>query len=262
MIGILLVILPMLVIGLLGVGIAAEKRQQTVNELGHDFKNGLVNFGKALGYVRLHHPNPALATLETLLWMLMFVPLLDHVLNPQNGITAVWVWYLTIGPHELGHVICIPFGRFLAVAGGSIWQVLFWAGIGTYTLFVYRRLGRALIMWVIAGHSFVNLSVYIRDASTRNLDLLFGLDKDAHDWWNLLRWMGLLEYDAIFADAAVMVGFLLVLITLAVGILSAWFLPRTGGMRFQGFLWSALANSISQAGRAAEENTVYGEVIQ
>lgn len=232
------------IFGILVLGIAAEMRHQTMNALFLDLKIGWQRTRRALHEKWLHHPSPAVASVETLFWGLMLIPLVDHLLNTPNGITAAWVWYLTIGPHELGHVVCIPFGRFLTVAGGSFWQIMFWAGLGSYTLFVYRRIGRALLMGLIAGHSFINLSVYIRDASDRNLDLLFGLDKDAHDWWNLLRWLGLLDYDYLIADSAMTLGFFVSISMICLGIFTAWILPRQRGMRYHGFLWTALAREI------------------
>lgn len=262
MIGLLLVTAGMGVIGLISLGVAAEVRRQTFNGLLRDIVYGLRNFVSACGYVRRHHPNPSLAVLETIFWLLMLFPLFDNVLNPRSGNTAAWVWYLTIGPHEIGHVICLPFGRFISVAGGSIWQVLFWAGLGTFVLLVRHRIGTALLMWLIAGHSFINLSVYIRDARARDLDLLFGLDKDAHDWWNLLRWTGLLEYDYILADMAVVIGIIVVLAAIMVALLCTWFLPRTGQPRFRGFGGTALVQAVRQAGYASREDVVFGEIVR
>lgn len=262
MIGLLLVTAASVVIGLIGLGLAAEARRQTVNVLLRDLKQGLRDFIPAFNYARRFHPNPALAVLESIFWLLMLIPLADHGLNPQNGSTAAWVWYLTIAPHEIGHVICIPFGQFITVAGGSVWQILFWAGLGGYVLLVRKRIGTALLMGLISGHSFINMSVYIRDARARELDLLFGLDKSAHDWWNLLRWTGLLSYDTVIADMAVTVGILTAVVCIIIALLSAWFLPRTTQPRFYGFFGSALVRAVSQAGFASRENGVVGEVVQ
>lgn len=262
MIGLLLVIVACAVVGIIGLGIAAEVRYQTVNVLLHDLQRGLRDVIPAFTYARRFHPNPALATLESIFWLLMLIPLADHVFNPQNGSTAAWVWYLTIAPHEIGHVICLPFGQFITVAGGSVWQILFWAGLGGYILLVRKRIGTALLMGLIAGHSFINLSVYIRDARARELDLLFGMDKSSHDWWNLLRWTGLLPYDALIADMAVTLGILTAVSCIITALLSAWFLPRTTQPRFRGFFGSALMQAIAQAGYASREDVILGEIVQ
>lgn len=262
MIGLLLVLSCTGVLSLIMLGSVAEIRHQTVNVLLLNLKNSLQNILPALNYARLHHPNPPLAVLETIFWLLMLIPMADHVLNPNDGSTASWIWFLTIGPHEIGHVICMPFGQFLMVAGGSFWQLFFWGGLAVYTLFVHRRIGRAAFMWLITGHSFINLSVYIRDARSRDLELLFGLDENSHDWWNLLRWTGLLEYDHVIADISVITGVLTVLTAILVGFLTAWLLPRTGTVRYHGFLWSALANTIQQSAHAQKENVAYGEIVK
>lgn len=254
MIGLLLVTAASVVIGMVGLGLAAEARHQTVNILLRDLRRGLRDVIPAFHYARQFHPNPALAVLESIFWLLMLIPLADHVLNPQHGSIAAWVWYLTIAPHEIGHVICLPFGQFIMVAGGSVWQILFWAGLGGYVLLVRKRIGTALLMGLIVGHSFINLSVYIRDARARELDLLFGMDKSAHDWWNLLRWTGLLSYDSIIADMAVTMGILAAVSCIITALLSVWFLPRTTQPRFSGFFGTALVRAI--AGYASREEMV------
>jgi hypothetical protein len=173
-----------------------------------------------------NHPVPAYGVLETIFWLLLLMPLVDHALNPYGGTVARITWWLTIGPHELGHMICIPFGEFLTVAGGSIWQILWWLLLALYTLIVKRQITVSLIMWTITAHSFIDLSVYIGDAQERDLPLLFGLGQESHDWGNLLRWTGLVEYDGTLAGLAVVIGVVIGILAITVGILSTWLLPR------------------------------------
>lgn len=167
------------------------------------------------------HPRKQLATLETGIWLLFLVPLIEHILFPYDGFVSKIVWALTIGPHEIGHFICMPFGAFLHVAGGSIWQLLFWALLALYER-LKRRIVPALFMLMMVGHSFINLSVYIRDAQERNLPLIFGLGKEHHDWGNLLEWTGLLAYDDWIAGLAVLAGGLIVLSSISLGIVYTW----------------------------------------
>ena len=174
------------------------------------------------------HPLPLYGVVETLLWLGVLATLVDHLRDPANSLTAMVVWYLTIGVHELGHVICMPFGWLLHVAGGSIWQVLFWAGLGTWALFAQRRLTQALLLWAVAGHSFINLARYIDDARARELNLLFGLGPESHDWWNILSRYDLLEYDHLLADISTGIGTAIVLLTVVGGIVTTWLLPRVG----------------------------------
>lgn len=171
------------------------------------------------------HPRKGFAIFETVLWMLFLVPLIDHLVATDSGLTSQIVWAMTIGPHEVGHFICAPFGEFLMVAGGSIWQVLFWLLLAIYALAIRRRLIQALLLLMVVGHSFINLSVYISDAQERELPLLFGLGPEAHDWGNLLEWTGLLGHDDLIAALSVIIGGGIVLFSIAAGVVVTWTMP-------------------------------------
>ncbi len=172
-----------------------------------------------------NHPIKALGIIESALWLVILISMIDHISSPSS-FTASAVWYLIIGWHELGHIICMPFGMFIMMAGGSIWQVLVWALIAAVLLF-RRRITQGLLAWAVAGHSLINLSRYIGDARARKLPLLFGLDSTHHDWWYLLSHTGLLNFDSLFAVIAALLGCLILLSAVGGGIASAWFLPRT-----------------------------------
>lgn len=174
------------------------------------------------------HPFPVLGLLETLFWLAVLVTLADHLRDPDQSVTAQVTWYLTIGIHELGHLVCMPFGWLLHVAGGSIWQVLFWAGLGAWVLVIRRQVSGALLLWAITGHSLINLARYINDARARELPLLFGMGKENHDWWNILSRYNLLAYDHRLAQIVTVAGALLVIGAALAGIAAAWALPRVG----------------------------------
>lgn len=167
------------------------------------------------------HPHRNIATIETVLWLLFLIPLIEHMLVPYGGFVAQIVWFFTIGPHEVGHLICMPFGAFLHVLGGSIWQLLFWALLAGYERLKGRTIP-ALMMLMVVGHSFINLSVYIRDAQERELPLILGLGKEHHDWGTILDWMGMLAYDDFLAGVAAVMGALVVLSTIGLGIAYTW----------------------------------------
>lgn len=231
MLGFLLTVACVAIWGLIGVGVLAEVRRQTVGDLLRGIGQGVGSAWETIRAAPRRHPMPLWAAAESVFWLLLLIPLLDDLLNPYNSQTAYWVWSLTIIPHEAGHVICSPFGWVLTIAGGSIWQLLAWALLGGYALVYKRQVGLGLLCWMMVGHSFINLSVYIRDASDRNLPLLFGAGKDHHDWWNLLGRFGLLDYDWLLADVAMSIGGLVALAAILLGVLSAWLLPRRRGQR-------------------------------
>lgn len=172
------------------------------------------------------HPVPIFGIIETGAWLLVLVSLIEHLRQPESGIGWV-IWALTIGPHEIGHVICMPFGWTLQFLGGSIWQVLIFILPAIFALVLRRQISGSLFFWALTGHSLINLSRYIDDASARELPLLFGMSKDHHDWWNLLGHYGLLDYDHTLAMMVKLAGIGIILLAVGLGIFTAWVLPRT-----------------------------------
>lgn len=101
--------------------------------------------------------------------------------------------------HEAGHFFFRFFGAALHVAGGTLLQLLFPAGLGAYFLaHRYRTGAQLMVFWT--GQSFVNASVYAADARARALPLLGG-DAVFHDWHTMLSATGLLWADTAIGDA-------------------------------------------------------------
>ncbi len=173
------------------------------------------------------HPAPAYAYIESAFWLLILVSILDHV-RSSNSTTSGIIWYLTIGPHEIGHFVCMPFGQVPYIAGGSFWQIMFWGLLGVLVLFSRRQITGALVLWAIAGHSFINLARYIGDARARQLPLLFGMGTESHDWYNLLSRFNLLNADTFLAALSTLTGIIAVIAVCVAGITLAWMVPRTG----------------------------------
>lgn len=111
--------------------------------------------------------------------------------------------------HEAGHLVFIPFGRFMTVAGGSLFQVIVPAAFAAY---FYRR-GKyyscALVLFLV-GESLINVSVYAGDAVSLELPLLGG-DDSIHDWNWMLEQLGLLDRTREIAGALAALGALTVL---------------------------------------------------
>ena len=134
------------------------------------------------------------------------------VLNPEK-----WVFLNNVNLifHEAGHMILMFLGETIMLMGGSLFQVLI---PGACAAFFWVRGDRyaagILLLW--AAQSLANVSVYVADAPTRNLDLITG-DPDTHDWWQLFSQWGNL-------NAAVSVGkfiHFLSLVTMLAGVVVA-----------------------------------------
>jgi hypothetical protein len=99
-----------------------------------------------------------------------------------------YVWIIT-PLHEAGHLIFMPLGRILMIAGGSFWQIAI-----PLILAVVAFRQRSYWAWVyvaLAGIHLIALNPYIYDAPYRSLPLLGGR-KEGHDWYNLLiHWQAL-----------------------------------------------------------------------
>ncbi len=97
--------------------------------------------------------------------------------------------------HETGHLLFRPFGEFMMIAGGSLFQVIFPLVFAGY--FAWRRqfYSMAIVMlWV--GQSILNVWVYASDAIVMQLVLTSGFtgsEGSFHDWNYLLTATGLLE---------------------------------------------------------------------
>jgi hypothetical protein len=91
--------------------------------------------------------------------------------------------------HEAGHVIFGFFGRFIAVLGGSLNQVLIPA-ICTAVFVRRNELGSAAATLFWTGESLVDVAVYVADGRAMALPLL--ADGGTHDWNFILGNLGLL----------------------------------------------------------------------
>ena len=96
--------------------------------------------------------------------------------------------------HEFGHLLFRPFGEFMMIAGGSLFQVVFPLVFVGY--FVWQRSyfsAGIVLLWV--GQSILNVYVYAADAVAGQLVLTSGLtgsEGGFHDWNYLLTSTGLL----------------------------------------------------------------------
>lgn len=97
--------------------------------------------------------------------------------------------------HEAGHVLFIPFGEFLTILGGSLFQLALPFGIAVAFVVKNRdNFSAAIVMWW-TSISLLDLSPYIYDARHPQLIMLGGHtgEDGPHDWIYLLNTIGQIQ---------------------------------------------------------------------
>ena len=119
--------------------------------------------------------------------------------------------------HEFGHVLFGFFGRFMAILGGSLFQVIF--PLVFVAAFSFQRrdnFAAAICLWW-SGQNFIDVSPYIADAKYRAIPLIRGLGEEYHDWGNLLTMTNSLDSATALANASFALGSLIILLSLSWG---------------------------------------------
>jgi hypothetical protein len=135
--------------------------------------------------------------------------------------------------HEAGHVLFMPFGRFMSVLGGSLFQVI--VPIVFVGYFIYHENPFSAVMvlfWV--GQSLTDVYVYANDAVVMQLPLLSGLtgsEGGFHDWNYLLEETNLLAQTNAIAKMIRFAG-TVVIIAAAIG---SFYYARVGEEIFSDF---------------------------
>lgn len=119
--------------------------------------------------------------------------------------------------HEAGHVIFMPFGRFIQVLGGTLGQLLIpFIVMCAFLLKTRDTFAASIGLWWL-GQSFLDVAPYVNDARAGQLILLGGVTgRDApgyHDWETILRDLGWLQYDHTIAGLVYGTGALLMLLS-------------------------------------------------
>lgn len=137
----------------------------------------------------------------------------DGTLERRGGIFAG----LTLGVHELGHLIFSPFGEWLATAGGSLTQIAAPVALA-YGFLRQRDYFAIAVAGAWEGMSLSNLATYIADARTQELPLVSPFSGDPqHDWSYLLASAGLLRQDHLIAGLVRLVAFVTLVASLSFG---------------------------------------------
>ncbi len=127
--------------------------------------------------------------------------------------------------HEAGHVLMMPFGRFMHVLGGTLGQLAMPLAV-CIAFLVQRRdaVGAAVGLWWF-GQSLTDCAPYIADARKLELPLLgggTGQEREGHDWEYLLGVTGLAQYDIALATVAKLAGGAVMLLAVTWGLHALW----------------------------------------
>lgn len=138
------------------------------------------------------------------------------------AVAATSVLHLVNLPfHEAGHILFMPFGRFMTALGGSLTQVLVPLVCAVALLRQTRDpFGASVALWW-CGQNFLDLAPYIDDARALQMVLLggrTGAEVEGHDWEAILGQLGWLHLDHALARSARAIGLLVMVAALAWGL--------------------------------------------
>ncbi len=130
--------------------------------------------------------------------------------------------------HETGHLLFRPFGEFMSVAGGSLFQVIMPAVFVGYFVWSDKYYSAAIVsFWV--GQSILNIFISASDAVQMQLVLLGGLtgsEGGFHDWNYILSAFGLLDLTKMVAGFIRLIGTLTIISASVLSIGSTIFTPN------------------------------------
>jgi hypothetical protein len=141
----------------------------------------------------------------------------DVLVNGYPPISDSFMHDVNLVFHEAGHVIFLPFGRFMTVLGGTLnqWLIPF-VVICAFLLKTRDTFGATVGLWWLS-QSFMDAAPYINDARAGRLILLGGTtgrdQPGYHDWENILGDLGWLKYDHAIAGMVNAIGVILMLLS-------------------------------------------------
>ena len=151
--------------------------------------------------------------------VLLTVYFLSIAYAPMNG---SFLDTVDLPIHETGHLLFRPFGEFMMVAGGSLFQVIMPAIFVGYFVWNEKYYSAAIVLlWV--GQSILNVFVYAADAVVMQLVLTSGMtgsEGSFHDWNYLLTATNLINSTKTVAG---LIRFLGTLTIIAAGITSIYY---------------------------------------
>jgi len=150
---------------------------------------------------------------------------LRHLADPEYGSIFSGI---TLGVHELGHLLFSPLGHWLGAAGGSIMQVAAPVAVA-YGFLRQRDYFAIAVAGAWEAMSLSNLATYVADARAQELPLVSPVSGDPeHDWNYLLSSVGMLRQDTLLAGLVRLAAFAALASSLAFG---AWLCVRMARSR-------------------------------
>ena len=136
--------------------------------------------------------------------------------------------------HEFGHVLFMPFGEFLHLLGGSLFQAALPLVFGGVFLVKNRDPFAAAVMLWWSAVAVMDIAPYIYDAQVPQHILLTGRtgDTGAHDFIDVLGMLGLLNKAQMIGYGVHRVGVLMLAVSLAWAAWVVW--QQWGRMRAEG----------------------------
>lgn len=156
--------------------------------------------------------------MPVLLWLLFtlinYLQDSEYVMNRMANIISG----IDFGIHELGHLLFIPFGEFMTILGGSLFQVLFplaWLIVALRRSWFFAA--TVILCWL--GLSLIDVSIYAADAEVRLLPLvtMSASYDDAHDWYQILTRLDVLEHTNTVAHVLRLTGVITATLGLILG---------------------------------------------
>lgn len=114
--------------------------------------------------------------------------------------------------HETGHLLFRPFGEFMMVAGGTLFQLIVPAVFVGYFVWHGKPFSASVVLfWV--GQSLINVYIYAADAVKMQLVLTSGLtgsEGSFHDWNYMLTTLGMVNSTPTVAGLIRLLGTLVI----------------------------------------------------
>lgn len=168
----------------------SEAGDESTHDAEHGYVAALLQPLEQMDAVTFYGRCTAFALLAFWSWFLFAYDYRD------GEIGTSFMHHILLPIHEAGHVLFRPFGEFMMILGGSLFQLALPFGIGVAFIVKNRdNFGASIGLWW-ASVSLVDLSPYIYDALHPQLTLVgggTGAEDGPHDWIYLLIKLGQID---------------------------------------------------------------------